>query len=115
MSKVFSTLSISNLFPKTTNIQAFKSIKVQNEIVVGSVKSLEEVKRPCSAAKLTTKHVLLTIVVSSNGQSTSLRQKFRVLGVHHCNISYAMPGRRLMDCNGVFMWTLYIRKRRYDV
>jgi hypothetical protein len=35
MSKVFSTLSISNLFPNIANIQAFKSIMVQNEIVIG--------------------------------------------------------------------------------
>ncbi len=55
------------LFPKITDIQAFKSIKVQNEIVVGLVKNLEEVKRPCFAAKLATKNVLLTIAISSNG------------------------------------------------
>ncbi len=83
---------------------------MQNEIVVGLVKSLEEVKRPCFVAKLITKHVLLTIVVSFNGQNTSCRQRFCVLGVHHCNISYAMQWRRLMDYNGVFMWTLYITK-----
>jgi hypothetical protein len=44
MSKVLSTPSISNMLPKSINIQAFKSIKVKNEIVVGLVKSLEEVK-----------------------------------------------------------------------
>jgi hypothetical protein len=44
MSKVFLIPSISNPFPKTTNIQAFKSIRVQNEFIVGLVKSLEEVK-----------------------------------------------------------------------
>jgi hypothetical protein len=53
------------MFPMTTNIQAFKSIRVQNEFVVGLVKSLEEVKRPCFAIKLATKHVLLTTIVSS--------------------------------------------------
>jgi hypothetical protein len=31
------------------------------------VKNLEEVKRPCFAAKLATKNVLLTIAISSNG------------------------------------------------
>jgi hypothetical protein len=63
------------MFPKTTDIQAFKSIRVQNEIVVGLVKSLEEVKRSCFVVKLATKDALLIVVVSSNGQSTSLRQK----------------------------------------
>jgi len=42
-------------------------------VVVGLVKSLEEVKRPCFAAKLITKHVLLTIVVSFNGHNMSCR------------------------------------------
>jgi len=109
MSKVLST-PISNMFPKIINIQAFKSIKVKNEIVVGLVKSLEEVKRPCSIAKLATKHALLTTIVNSNGQSMSLRQRARVLGVHHCNISYEVQRGKLMDCNGVFLWTLSIRK-----
>ncbi len=90
MSKVFSTPSVSNMFPNIIDIQAFKSIKVQNEIVVGLVKSLEEVKRPCSAAKLITKHVLLIVVVSSNGQNTSFRQRAHALGVHHRNISYVV-------------------------
>jgi hypothetical protein len=67
MSKVFLTPSISNLFPKTIDIQAFKSIKVQNEIIASLVKSLEEVKRSCTATKLATKHALLTVVVNSNG------------------------------------------------
>jgi hypothetical protein len=110
MSKVLSTPSISNMLPKSINIQAFKSIKVKNEIVVGLVKSLEEVKRPCSIAKLATKHVLLTTIVSSDGQSMSLRQRACVLGVQHCNISYEVQRRKLMDCNVVFLWTLSIRK-----
>ncbi len=46
MSKVLLTPLVSNMYPNTTNIKAFKSIKVKNEIVVGLVKSLEEVKRP---------------------------------------------------------------------
>jgi len=70
---------------------------MQNEIIVGLVKSLEEVKRPWFATKSATKHVLLIATISSNGQSTSLRQKTHVLGVHHCNISYVVQGQRLMD------------------
>jgi len=47
MSKIPSIPSISNMFPKIIDIQAsFKSIKVQNEIVVGLVKNLKEVKKP---------------------------------------------------------------------
>jgi len=67
MSKVLLTPLVSNLFPKITDIQAFKSIKVQNEIVASLVKSLEEVKRPCFAAKLATKNVLIIVAISSNG------------------------------------------------
>jgi hypothetical protein len=78
------------MFPKTIYIQAFKSIKVKDEIIAGLVKSLEKVKRPCFATELATKHALLTTIVSSNGQSKSLRQRACALGVHHCNISYAM-------------------------
>jgi hypothetical protein len=46
----------------------------------------------------------------------SLRQRAHALGVHHRNInSYVMQWWRLMDCSGVFLWTLSIRKWRYDV
>jgi hypothetical protein len=40
---------------------------VQNEIIASLVKSLEKVKRSCIAAKLATKHALLTTAVNSNG------------------------------------------------
>ncbi len=56
------------MFPKIIDIQAsFKSIKVQNEIVVGLVKNVKEVKKPWFIAKLATKHILLIVIISSNG------------------------------------------------
>jgi hypothetical protein len=58
ISKVIYNPFIYNTVPNTTDIEATKSIAMQNEIVVDLVRSLEEVKNPYFATKLATKHAL---------------------------------------------------------
>jgi hypothetical protein len=55
MSKVFPNPFIYDIVPKTNDIEVAKSIVVHNEIVVGLVRSLEELKTSSSVAKLATK------------------------------------------------------------
>jgi hypothetical protein len=65
--------------PKTNDIEVAESIVVQNEIVVGLVRSLEEVKNPSSAAKLATKHALLiTVVNNTTGTMCHVDKKLKL-------------------------------------
>jgi hypothetical protein len=73
---------------------------------------VEEVKNPYFATKLATKHAWLIATININiGNIVSCRQKAHTLGIHHSNISATMQQRRLKNLNGVFLWTLFIRKR----
>jgi hypothetical protein len=49
---------------------ASQLIATQDEVMNGLMKSLGQMKWLCSISKLATKHVLLTIVVSSMGNSS---------------------------------------------
>jgi len=83
MLKVLFNPFIYDIVPKTTNIEVAKIIALQNEIGVGLVKSLEEVRNSCFAAKLTTKHVSLTAIVNNIRNNVSCRQKVCTLALHH--------------------------------
>jgi hypothetical protein len=87
---------------------------VEHSIMSGFVLSLEEVKQPRTAAKLATKHALLTAAVSCGG-SGSLRKTARILRVHHRNIAAAIQRRQRMDAADRFSWKLSVRKVRVDV
>jgi hypothetical protein len=65
------------------------------------MKSLGEVKKSCSSVKLATRHALLIVVISFEGNSPQ-RAKACVLGVHHHNISHAIKCWRVLDLNNEF-------------
>jgi hypothetical protein len=62
-----------------------KTTIVQQEVLVGMMKTLDENKHSNRGAKLVTKHALLTIVVSAHN-SSSRKDIARALGVHCKNI-----------------------------
>jgi len=112
MSNVLYNPFIYDTIINTIDIEATKSIAMKNEIIASLVRSLEEVKNPSFATKLATKHALLIIIIINNtGNNVSCKQKARTLGIHHRNIFVTMQWRRLMNLNGIFLWTLSIRKK----
>ncbi len=76
--------------------------------------TLGDVKNPCTSSKLVIRHALLTSIVKSTKNNTSLRQKVCVLSVHHHNISLTVKHHRHMNFIGIFSWTLSRMKRRLD-
>ncbi len=69
------------------------------------MKSLTEVKKPNTSAKLATKHASLTNVISSIGNNLSFKQETWVLGVHCRNVSLALQCRRMMNFRRIYFWT----------
>jgi hypothetical protein len=79
---------VANLVPIGSHNQARLTI-VQEKVIEGLMKSLEEVKKSCSSVQLATRHDLLIMVISFGGNS-SHKAKKHVLGVHHRNISHVI-------------------------
>jgi DNA-binding CsgD family transcriptional regulator len=55
-------------------------------------------KRPQSITKLTAKHAILMAIMSF-GCNSSSREKARMLGLHHHNVSSAIQRIKVMDAS----------------
>ena len=89
-----------------------KEAMVQQEIVAGVTRALEENKTAASAINLATKHTILTAAVSAKAGS-SFRGVAKVLDIHPRNLQSAVSRRVAID-DGGFLWTLSVRKKRSD-
>jgi hypothetical protein len=68
---------------------------VEKEFIYGLIQLLSEMKRPNNSMKLTTKHVILIVVVSDYS-TTSLKHKAQLLNIHPKNIAMAMKCKESM-------------------
>ncbi len=106
MQKVFSFLLVAS------TLQHFKFPK--QDLLSSLVQSLDEMKGSNNATKLETKHVILTMIVSSDNRS-SYKQKVCLRNVHLKNVVKAIKRWKLMNTFGDFLWTLSICSRRLDI
>jgi hypothetical protein len=82
---------------------------VQQKMIVGMAKALDENKHVQCDVQFVTKHVILTTAISAH--TTSLVTGVaRTFGVHHKNVMGAISRRMLMDANGFSLWSLFMRK-----
>ncbi len=92
LTKLFGDPKLVDLVPKS------KSILAQQKNINGFMNTL---KNP-SFKKLAIKHVLLVATVNNVDISLSMKQNVHVLGVHHCNMMYAIKHSKLIDDNNLF-------------
>ncbi len=83
-------------------------------MINGLMSTLGDVKNPCTSIKLAIKHALVIVAINSTKSNMSLREKAHVLGVHQHNVSLIIKCHRCMNSIGIFLWTLFIKKRKID-
>ncbi len=79
-----------------------KQVIVEQDLLLGLAQFLDEVKRSNNATKLATKHVILTMIVSSDN-SFSCRRKTYLLNVHTRNVVKVVKRQELMNAFGKFL------------
>jgi hypothetical protein len=112
MQRVLLNLIVVSSVPK--HFKFSKQGVAEQRLLSDLVQSLTEVKRSNTRVKLATKHVILTVVVSTNSKS-SLRQKALLLNVHPRNMHKVVECRKLISLSREFLWTLSIHKQRTNV
>jgi hypothetical protein len=73
MQKMLINSTIVDFVPKSTFKQSSKLVVAQNEIISGFMNTLGVVKNPCTFDKLTIKHALLTTIVCSMENFSSMK------------------------------------------
>jgi hypothetical protein len=84
---------------------------VQQDVLVGVMRALNENHHSNNNVKIATKHALLTTIVSAHNPS-SIIDVVKAFGVHHKNINVTILQQKLIDYNGTTLWYLFIRKKR---
>ncbi len=90
-----------------------KTAIAQHEVLVGIMKALDENRHSNDGVKLTTKHAILSVVVSAHN-SSSRRDVAKAFGVHHRNILGALSRHIIIDDSGLALWSLFVRRKRTD-
>ncbi len=93
------------------NILPSKVVIVQHEIFVGVMRALNENRHSNNNVKLATKHALLTTIVNAHSPS-SVIDVAKAFGVHHKNINVVLSQQKLIDYNGITLWSLFVRKKK---
>lgn len=109
MEKTLSNVKISKDLPDY--ILHVKDALAQQEVVIGITKVLEQNKQVNNGVNLTTKHVLLTVIVNARIES-SKKVMTRTIGVHVRNISGAILWHNVIDSIGDFLWSLFVKEKK---
>jgi hypothetical protein len=84
---------------------------IQQEVFVGVMKALNENHHSNNGVKLATKHALLTAAISAHSES-SIIDVAGTFCIHHRNILVVFSWWKLIDDNGIALWSLSIRKKK---
>lgn len=109
MEKTLSNVKISKDLPDY--ILHVKDALAQQEVVIGITKVLEQNKQVNNGVNLTTKHVLLIVIVNARIES-SKKVMTRTIGVHVRNISGAILWHNVIDSIGDFLWSLFVKEKK---
>lgn len=90
-----------------------KIVIAQHEVLVGMMKVLDDNQHSNYCIKLTTKHAILSVVVSVHN-SSSRRDVAKAFGVHHRNILGALSRCIIIDDSGFALWPLPVRRKSID-